>query len=1054
MARPSEKRARASATLYRALDFVMVRAPLLPVERYLALDDRVADAGAGASTLAPVDPRVRHALAIGSPSLLEMLDRTAPDDDKAVRVLAKLRRFLIRMSTRPTPFGTFAGAAVAGWGACTDLSLDDPPRTRTRVDMDWLVQYVRALDAQPLIRNQLKWVASSAVWIRYGRALLSERLSRPVGRASVGVSMVALPVVHRALDLARAPLLYRTLVTSLLEETPSATEEKVERVLQQLWEHGFLRTELVPPVTIADPIQWVRARLAPISGGKALCAQLDGLLRGIAACDTAPIEDAPDALRKAAAHTTSLRQTEAKMPLQVDMALGLAGRHLSSVIADEAARTADLLLRLTPMPSGPSNISTYRERFVARYGPDREVPLLELLHPDWGLGPLGQRASDGGAIEPTAAARRAELLQRLALGAVRDGQRIVELNEELLRRLETHTPAVDHVPTSIDLNLFVLAASAAAIDAGEFQLMVGPNLGAPVAGRNLARFADLLGPQARAALERAARRDEEYHPTHITAEIAYLPRNFRTANVSVRPAVRRYEITHGVSAGVEPDRVIPLHELVVGVRQGRFYVRWLPRDVEVLCASGHMLTTLQASPACQLLSEIGRDGVAQLSVFDWGPAAGYAFLPRVQSGRSILHCAQWRLEQTVLGDAPVDKGKAFTDWFARWRERWRVPRRVYLSWADNRLLYDLDDPAQVDDLRGELRRPQHDGQCLFQEALPGPEHAWLPAADGGHHIVELVVSLGLRGAPSNGTVGVAPNERRSPALTTDAVRLRPPGSDWLYLKLYGPRSGEDELLAGPVRSMCREIDDAGIVDDWFFVRYADPDPHLRVRFRGAPGRLTGTLLPRLCAWAARLVADGRCHKFAFDTYEREVERYGGPDATSAAEALFAADSRAVVELLACTPGVDRTLLTAVTIDDLLDALGLDDAGRLSWLKHTVTSRKEVGPEYQAKREHLIPALCDPARFGAPIGGVLALRRPALAQVADRLARIDVARALTQPIAKLCDSYVHMHCNRLLADHTAERRVRGLLLRARDAIANRPDPIFERRVAPTASAPDP
>jgi lantibiotic biosynthesis protein len=1030
---------RASTTLYRALDFVMLRAPLLPVERYLALDDGAVHSNAGGpSTLAPVDPRVRHALAIASPSLLEMLDRTSPDDEKAERVLAKLRRFLVRMSTRPTPFGTFAGAAIAGWGERTDLSLDGAPRTRTRVDMDWLVQYVLALEAQPAIRNQLQWVASSAAWIRHGRVLLSERVPRRADGSSAGVSVAATPVVRRALDLARAPIPYRTLVEHLIAETASATPEKVERVLQQLWEHGFLRTELIPPVTIEDPIKWVRDRLAPITGGKALCVQLDGLLHTIAACDTVPMEQAPDAVRRAATHAVFLGQTQTEMPLQVDMALGLAGGRLSSAIAEEAARTAELLFRLTPVPNGPPDISGYRQAFVARYGPDREVPLLELMHPDWGIGPLGQHAWDGGGIEPAHAARRAEALQSLALGAIRDGQLTVELDKALLSRLETHTPAADRVPTSIDLNLFVLASSAAAIDAGEFRVMVGPNVGAPVAGRNLARFADLLGPQARLALEHAARRDEEYHPAHITAEIAYLPRNFRTANVAVRPAVRRYEITYGVSAGVEADHVIPLHELVVGIRQERFYVRWLPHDVKVLFTSGHMLNPHQASPECRLLSAISDDGIAQLSMFDWGPANGFAFLPRVQSGRSILHCAQWRLEPAVLGEVPVDKAKPFADWFATWCERWRVPRRVYLSWADNRLLYDRDDPAQVDDLRGELRRARDQGQCLLQEALPGPEHAWLPSTDGGHHIVELVVSLGVRSSPPKTTAVAASGERGPSPVVTPDVRLRPPGSDWLYLKLYGPRSGEDELLAGPVRNLSREIDEMGIADDWFFVRYADPDAHLRLRFRGAPERLTGTLLPRLCAWASGLVADGRCLKFAFDTYEREVERYGGPDATSAAEALFAADSRAAVELLACASRVDRTLLTVVTVDDLLGALGLDAAGRLSWLKQTVTSRKEVGPEYQTRREHLTAVLIDPVRLGAAVGGVLALRRKAFAQIADRLAKVEADRTLTRPLSKLYDDYVHMHCNRLWTDHTAERRVRGLLLRARDAIANRPE----------------
>jgi lantibiotic biosynthesis protein len=1016
---------------YEAHDFVMLRAPLLPVENYLAIADTIGAIGA-APSMAPVEPQVRRALAIGSPSLLEALERASAGEKKAPQLIAKLRRFLIRMSTRPTPFGVFAGVALARWGGSTDVALDGNLRTQSRLGMDWLVQYVLALEEQPAIRNGLRWVANSALFFRYGRAMLSERV--PPRRGPRGsVSIAATSVVRRAIELARAPILYRTLVESLVVAAPSATVEKVERILQGLWEHGFLRTELMPPVTVEDPSAWVRDRLASIPGAKAAQVQFDGLLRTVSACDLAPPELAPKAQRKAAAHINLLGSARSEMPLQVDMVLGLNGDRLTSRVGEEAARTAELLLRLTPVPDGPPNVVGYRQAFLARYGHDREVPLLELLDPEWGIGPADGQQGRGSGIDPQRAAQRSQTLQHLALSAIREGRLVVELDERTLDRLETSYWEAKALPASLDLNVFVLGVSPAAIDAGDFQLLVGPNLGAPEAGRNLGRFAYLLGPDARAALEQAARSDEARNPERITAEIAYLPRDFRAANVTVRPAVRRYEVNCGVSSGVDSDHVIPLNELVVGVREGRFYVRLLRKDVEILFASGHMLNPMQAPWECRLLCDISRDGIPQPSTFDWGPAAGYMFLPRVQSGRSILHPAQWRLEPfDRQGEVPAGP---FGDWFARWRERWQVPRRVYLSWADNRLLYDLDDPAQVEDLRGELRRAGDPSQCLLQEPLPGPEHAWLRSADGGHHIAELVASLRLRGPPKT---AAASRERRPSLAIPPEVRLRPPGSDWLYMKLYGSRAGQDELITGPLRELGREIGEQQIVHDWIFLRYADPELHLRLRFRGAPERLSGQLFPRLCTWASRLISLGLCQKFGFDTYEREVERYGGPDATTAAEALFAADSRSVVELLYCARSADRMLLTVASVDDLLAALGLNETARLAWLKQMIPSHKEVRllkDEYRSRREPLVGALRDPARLGAHVHRVLAARRPPIVEVSRQLANIEAAGALTQPLSKLHSSYVHMHCNRLWIDQTAERRALGLLLLARTAIAH-------------------
>ena len=55
------------------------------------------------------------------------------------------------------------------------------------------------------------------------------------------------------------------------------------------------------------------------------------------------------------------------------------------------------------------------------------------------------------------------------------------------------------------------------------------------------------------------------------------------------------------------------------------------------------------------------------------------------------------------------------------------------------------------------------------------------------------------------------------------------------LKLYGPREDEDELLAGPVRELAEAAAEDGLASGWFFLRYGDPDPHLRLRFLGSRG---------------------------------------------------------------------------------------------------------------------------------------------------------------------------------------------------------------------------
>src|SRR5262249_18712043 len=158
--------------------------------------------------------------------------------------------------------------------------------------------------------------------------------------------------------------------------------------------------------------------------------------------------------------------------------------------------------------------------------------------------------------------QRAQLLLQLACTALRNRERVVHLDGKDLARLETWRPDRGTAPLSLDINLLIGASSAAALDRGDFTVVVGPNLGALAAGRNLGRFANLLGPGGAAALEQIAAAELAHAPDQLWAEVVYLPPNFRSANVVIRPAVRPYELPLGVTPGVPTSHVIPLDELV------------------------------------------------------------------------------------------------------------------------------------------------------------------------------------------------------------------------------------------------------------------------------------------------------------------------------------------------------------------------------------------------------------------------------------------------------------------------------------------------------------
>jgi thiopeptide-type bacteriocin biosynthesis protein len=263
----------------------------------------------------------------------------------------------------------------------------------------------------------------------------------------------------------------------------------------------------------------------------------------------------------------------------------------------------------------------------------------------------------------------------------------------------------------------------------------------------------------------------------------------------------------------------------------------------------------------------------------------------------------------------------------------------------------------------------------------------------------------------------------------------------LYAKLYTSPATVDRILRDVVKPVVDAALTTGAADRWFFIRYGDPDWHLRLRFHGLPDRLHREVLPTLQAAAAPLLTAGLLWRVQLDTYEREVERYGGVDGIVLAERLFHADSDAVLALSDFigedTRGDLRWRLALLGMHLLVVDLGFDLAVRRAVIRKT---RDEFAAEFHAdaKFNGQLGTKFRPERRGvesilkmAPqsdprlADGLEILRRRsvALAPVITEWRACAEAGKLARPLTELAPSYLHMHANRLLRSaHRAQELV--------------------------------
>lgn len=403
-------------------------------------------------------------------------------------------------------------------------------------------------------------------------------------------------------------------------------------------------------------------------------------------------------------------------------------------------------------------------------------------------------------------------------------------------------------------------------------------------------------------------------------------------------------------------------------------------------------------PLARLLVEIPHATSAPVALFDWGAAAFLPFRPRLRYRRSILTPARWRIPAGAL-PGPAAPRAVWEAAMAALRRRLRLPASVYVGTRDRQLRLNLDDPMDLVLLRAHL--DDASGPVIVTEAPTPADHGWL---QGRAH--ELVIPMASTAPPAPApTVLTRPGQL--PLIGREHGLM--PGSPVLFAKLYGHPDAFDAILTDHLPALLAAWDEPPL---WWFVRYRDPAPHLRLRLRTPD---YGRAATRVGAWAADLRRCGLIGDLTLDTYRPETARYGSGAAMGAAEELFAADSTAAVAQLAARTGtrqVNPYVLTAVSLTDLVSALlGSRRAGMCWLIDHPDAACPAAFRDRALLRQAMVLANLDadgPTLPAVPGGnGVAAtwvVRRQAATTYASRLGEHEVG---VTP-ASVAASVLHLH----------------------------------------------
>ncbi len=993
-------------------------------------------------------PEIVHALYVASPSLRTGIEhwKRDPDSKKGLQAERALVRYFARMAARSTPFGLFSGCSVGQVNDsqdATELTLKPHSQYRLccRLDFDYLFALTETLRRDPHVQDELRYRPNTSLhkiadaWY-YTESRMSEtkRTHHLVKVESDAYLDAVIARSHNGATLAE--LVQVVLHTDGGAE--SSEEEAHEYVPGLIRDNEILISDLSPLLTGEPALDDVIQHLGSIPAGGSTAQTLKDVRGRLSSLESVGLAATPKDYESITAELEKLsaKIDEARV-FQVDMIKPMEKGVLGRPVVAELIKGVEILCRIG-QAGEPEDLKSFRDAFSTRYE-SAMVPLVDALDEESGVGfgsaairsdasPLLRGLKLRGDVEANPISRKVGVhpaLIRQVVECIRAGKKELELD---LAQLESNRTAETKLANAFCAMATLIAESGEALREGKFELYLHGAFG-PSGARLLGRFCH-EDPEIDRAVREHLRQEESHDPGAIYAEVVYLPEG-RVGNVLCRPVLREYEIPYLGRSGAPPEKQVPVSDLLVGIHEGSIvlYSRRLGRRIIPRVTNAHGFMNPQLSSVYRFLCYLQHQHGAAVPTFSWGALDSFDFLPRVRVGKLILSLARWRLSEKEVEALGTEEGSRRFAAVQKLKQQRSLPRWIVLQEGDNSLPVDLDNALSVDAFVHVLKRG---AQANLVEMYPLFDGLCVAGAEGVfyHELnVPFVRKLETKASESSRT-----EAKRIPGLEASGVkresRILPLGSEWLYLKLYGGAGVLDDVLTSALHPLARKAIGCGNAERWFFIRYTDPHEHLRIRFNGPPARLL-ELLPLIHEAFHPLLASGKLWRIEFDTYQREVERYGGLDGMAVAEDIFFADSNAVLDILAELAGDEgldiRWRIGLMGIDRLLSDFGFDEKTKSEMIARWRTrmqsefetdmaAKRQLAERFRNQRSKLMPLLDESAQGIAQWSFARRAfeRRSACNMEAVRRLRSLAARGeLSVDLPDLVASYSHMHINRLI-----------------------------------------
>lgn len=1015
-------------SLFSPAPFFMVRMPLLPVETMRNIENSPI-LEQSLLQFYEEHEEFQEAIALASPSLSKMIK----EKKHYQQILPSLLKYLIRMTSRPTPFGVFAFVSAGKWNPSIKGTVNlSKVSKRSRLDMEWICKIVEKLCKDPANINQIPIQKNPLVIVSGGRATLKYQRKVSAENSNKDISIKMSPLLEILLKLTIYPITLPELEKELLKQIPSIDLSKTRKVIETLIKQQFLNFILASSLLTTSPLQDLLDTCPNLN-----VLQLKNLFADYnsSAIGKGQIADIEQSIQKLLAKTESTEKSsiqQGQSPIQVDAYSKENAIALPELVGKELSQATTALWHISRSFTKEHFLRSYHEKFAEKYGTTRIIPLLELLNEDCGFS-IPEIYNDEKYPDITIEkhSKWGHWLKNKLFACLYESKNEIEItNTDLIHLFQDVD--LQTAPPSFDAYFEINASSTRAIETGEFTIIL--NTLTSQGCNTFGRFFDLID-ETKPEIENFLSKEEALFERAQFIESSYLPSQPRGANVAIHPSFRKNVIDLGKS-----DKVyLRLEDIYVGATSSKLFLTLKDGLNEIFVTSTNLLNPTYAPIPLRFIRDISRMQFSPLLPWTWGDLDNAHFLPRVRYQKVILSPAQWHFDVGTIKKAktPDEIYKVFTEW----ADHWKMPKKIYMGTDDQRLYIDRFNPCFSTLIMQEIKK---NPVVHFQEKLV---QEWIKS-ERGTHSAEFVLPF-IKNFPYASN----PINLSYKAVNMN-VRYKLLGSEWIYIRVYIGKENENDFLFNYLLPFIDPAIQQGIIKKWHFVRYQDPVNHLRIRFNGDIDALHTIFEPSLKKWVHHLLERRFVRDIAFGTYEREVERYGGIELINAAESMFYHDSIMTITLLKAIRDKKITLpdyvVGCLNIIDFIAEFDLNPVAQepfsteisfeqvkfqklVSFFTPASGSGKEALTGARKWKDNL-PIMMREILSPNPQEGIIADisllrsifsgRKLAQAHYLEMLKKAKSENSMTVPFGDILHSFIHMHANRFMGtDKDKESKIR-------------------------------